>query len=110
MSLRYCLNVHGEMLCDGPQGHEGGCRFTLAWELVRRIEDDYLSLVAYAGDTTNELRDARTLLREWCEYTGLRGRIRASEDPTEYETGRTLLARTDTMLEHQVYELDNLRR
>ena len=59
MSVRYCLNVHDEMLCDGPQDHDGGCTFTAAWQLVRRIEDDFLSLVAYSGDTTNELRAIR---------------------------------------------------
>jgi hypothetical protein len=41
----------------------------------------------------------RGLLREWCEYTGLRQRIRESDDPTEYETGRDLLARTDAALD-----------
>lgn len=57
--LRYCLNVHGEMLCDGPKDHDGGCTFVLGWELVRRLEDDFLSLVRYSGDTTNELRETR---------------------------------------------------
>ncbi len=57
--MRYCLNVHGDMLCNGPQGHEGGCVFEPGWMLARRIEDDCLSIAAYAGDTTNELRETR---------------------------------------------------
>jgi hypothetical protein len=37
---RHCLYVHGDMLCDGPQGHDGGCQFVESWELVRRLEDE----------------------------------------------------------------------
>lgn len=59
VSVRYCLNVHGDMLCNGPQGHEGGCVFEPGWMLARRIEDDCVSIAAYAGDTTNELRETR---------------------------------------------------
>lgn len=38
--IRHCLAVHGDMVCDGPQGHDGGCIFTPAWELIRRLEDE----------------------------------------------------------------------
>jgi hypothetical protein len=60
--VRHCLNVHGEMLCDGPQHHEGGCTFTSAWQLARHLEDELLSITDYAGDTTNQLRIARDAL------------------------------------------------
>ena len=84
--MRYCLNVHGETLCDGPQGHDGGCTFTQAWQLVRRIEDDFLSLVAYAGDTTNELRDIRESVLAAAQqvrregYTALAERLEQTAD------------------------------
>lgn len=57
--MRYCLNVHGVMLCDGPQHHEGGCTFTQGWQLARKLEDELASIAGYAGDTTNELRETR---------------------------------------------------
>lgn len=56
---RYCLNIHGEAICDGPQGHDDGCTFTPAWMLVRRLEDHLFALARYAGETINELRALR---------------------------------------------------
>jgi hypothetical protein len=59
-------------------------------------------------------REARlvTLLAEWCEYTGLREAIRTSDDPTEYQGGRDLLARTDAALASDAGKpfLDRVRR
>lgn len=79
--LRYCLNVHGEMLCDAPRHHDGGCTFTPGWQLVRRLEDDLLSMVTYAGDTTNELRDTREDRDEgWRQHNRAELRIALLED------------------------------
>jgi hypothetical protein len=52
----------------------------------------------YAEDVPDllaEVERLQSLLREWRRYTDLRTRIRLSDDPSEYETGRDLLARTD---------------
>lgn len=38
--VRYCLNVHEDLLCNGPQGHDGGCVFVLGWNLARELEDE----------------------------------------------------------------------
>ena len=57
-----------------------------------------------------ERKEARSILREWCEYTGLRGRIRESDDPTEYETGRDLLARTDAFVGNEMDAVDAIVR
>jgi hypothetical protein len=63
-TMRYCLNVREDMLCDGPQGHDGGCTFTPAWELCRRLDDQLIALVRYAGGTTNELWASRDAIDE----------------------------------------------
>jgi hypothetical protein len=57
------------------------------YEEIRRCREAEAQVAALAG-----------LLKEWCLYTGLRGRILESEDESEFETGRDLLMRTDEAL------------
>lgn len=56
---RLCLNVCGDMLCDGPKGHDDGCTFTPAVKIARQLEDQIISLARYVVDTTDELRELR---------------------------------------------------
>jgi hypothetical protein len=66
--------------------------------LLERVERALDVSAAQVVELREALEAREGLLREWCQYTNLRSRIRQSDDESEYVTGRDLLARTDAVL------------
>jgi hypothetical protein len=78
---RHCLWDGGNRtVCDGPEGHEGGCRLVPATDLIRKLETDLLTTSHYAGEQRNNLRAARDVMHGFVVLVRDRGMGRFMPD------------------------------